>query len=151
MKYFFFSIFVLILLILVGIYFKISAVNIDEKITHIPKKMELEEKLNILKVLANTKNKYQFPAKEMYLKVDLHLQTKTKILYQTIITNLDKYKIFGIEQILELNNIRYSIIKSQSDLKLFINFDKKAQAIKIQKLFKQYNFNVRLKKVTIKG
>ena len=150
MKYFFFSIFILILLILIGIYIKISSVNIDEKIKPIPQKNELQEKLNILKVLADTKNKYQFPAKEMYLKVDLHM-LKTKILYQTIITNLDKYKIFGIEQILELNNIRYSIIKSKNDLKLFVNFDKKAQAIKIQKLFKQYNFNVRLKKVTIKG
>jgi hypothetical protein len=36
-------------------------------------------------------------------------------------------------------------------LKLFINFAKKREAEKVQKLFKNYNFNVTLKEVKIKG
>ena len=107
--------------------------------------------MDVIKVLADSKVKVVFPAKELYLKMDLNYVPKTTILYQTIINNLDKYKVFGIEQILELNKIRYSIIKSKNDLKLFINFDKKNQAIRIKRLFKNYNFNVQLKEVKIKG
>jgi hypothetical protein len=83
----------------------------------------------------------------LYLKVDLSYVSRTTILYQTIINKLNKYQIFGIEQILDLNHIKYSIIKSKNDLQLFINFDKKAQAVKIQKLFDKYGFNVKLKRV----
>jgi hypothetical protein len=110
-----------------------------------------KEENSIIKLLAKANKEDIFPAKELFLKVNLDKIPKTTILYQTIINNLNKYQLFGIEQILELNNIRYSIIKSKNDLKLFINFDKKSQANKIQKLFRNYNFNVKLKEVKIKG
>ena len=148
MKYIFFSIFFLIFMGLIFTYINISSVNIKEKKEFIKKKIEPKEENSIVRLLANTKVKDIFPAKELYLKIDLKSIPKTKILYQIVIKKLDKYKLFGIEQILELNNIRYSIIKSKNDLKLFINFDKKSQAIKIKRLFKSYNFNIELKKVT---
>jgi len=151
MKYFFFSIFFIVLISFIVVYIKISNVNINQQ--KIPEKQKIEkiETNPILKVLADTKIENIFPAKELYLKVNLDYIPKTKILYQTIINKLNKYQIFGIEQILELNNIRYSIIKSENNLKLFVNFDKKSDAIKIQNLFKNYGFNVKLKRVIIKG
>jgi len=151
MKYFFFSIFFLILVVLGIVYFNISSIDIEKPYQPISTKTEKKEEKNIIKLLAENKIKTIFPAKELYLKIDLNYIPKTRYLYQTIIDNLDKYQIFGIEQILTLNNIKYSIIKSKKNLKLFINFDKKSQAIKIKRLFKNYNFNVKLQEVKIKG
>jgi hypothetical protein len=148
MKYIFFSIFFLIFTGLIITYINISNVDIKEKKEVQTQKIEKPEENSIVKLLANTKVKNIFPAKELYLKMDLTYIPKPKILYQVIFTKLDKYKLFGIEQILNLNNIKYSIIKSQNNLKLFINFDKKSQAIQIKHLFKEYNFNIELKKVT---
>jgi hypothetical protein len=148
MKYLLFSIFFIIFTGLIVVYINISNVNIKEKKEIPPKTVEKKEETTIVKLLATSKIKTIFPAKELYVKIDLNYIPKPKILYQTIIKNLDKYKLFGIEQILELNNIKYSIIKSKNDLKLFINFDKKSQARKIKKLFKNYDFNVELKEVT---
>jgi len=147
MKYLFFSIFFLIFTGLIITYIKISNVNIKEKKEHVLHKTEKKEEISIIKLLANAKVKNLFPAKELYLKIDLKKKIKTKNLYKIIIKNLDKYKLFGVEQILELNNIKYSIIKSENNLKLFINFDKKSQAIQIQNLFRSYNLNVELQKL----
>jgi len=151
MKYFLFSVFFLILVVLFVVYINISSINIEENLDKAPVLVEKKEEKTIIKLLANTEVKEVFPAKELYLKVDLNYIPKTKILYQTIINDLDKYKLFGIEQVLSLNNIKYSIINSKNNLKLFINFDKKEQAKKIQTLFKSYDFKVKLKKVKIKG
>jgi len=151
MKYFFFSIFFLILVVLIIVYINISSVEIEKTQNIVEKNTELKEEKSIVKLLAENKIKTIFPAKELYLKIDLNYIPKTKYLYQTIIDKLDKYQIFGIEQVLTLNNIRYSIIKTKKSLKLFINFDKKSEALKIKKLFKNYNFDVKLQEVKIKG
>ena len=151
MRYFFFFFFFILTIGLVVVYINISSVDIKpKKEIKIVQKTKKEEN-NIIRLLAKANKEDIFPAKELFLKVNLDKIPKTTILYQTIINNLNKYQLFGIEQILELNNIRYSIIKSKNDLKLFINFDKKSQANKIQKLFRNYNFNVKLKEVKIKG
>jgi hypothetical protein len=151
MRYLFFSLFFILLFSLIIVYIRISNISFKEnRVVKQSKEVE-KERIDVIKVLADSKVKVVFPAKELYLKMDLNYVPKTTILYQTIINNLDKYKVFGIEQILELNKIRYSIIKSKNDLKLFINFDKKNQAIRIKRLFKNYNFNVQLKEVKIKG
>ena len=149
MRYLFFSLFFILLFSLIIVYIRISNISFKEnRVVKQSKEVE-KERIDVIKVLADSKVKVVFPAKELYLKMDLNYVPKTTILYQTIINNLDKYKVFGIEQILELNKIRYSIIKSKNDLKLFINFDKKEQAEKIMKIFKSYNFNVKLKKLKI--
>jgi len=149
MKYIFFSIFFFLTIILIIVYIRISSVEIKEK-PEMVKNEKITERVNsVIKVLATTNVVKGFPAKELYLRVDLNYVPKTRVLYQTILNKLNKYKLFGIEQILKLNNIRYSIIKSKNDLKLFINFDKKEQAEKIVKMFKNYNFNVKLKKLKI--
>jgi hypothetical protein len=149
MKYFFFTIFFLFLLSLIIVYLNIS-LPYEKQPQQIIKREEIKEDVNsVLKALANSDTIEGFPAKELYLRVDLNYVPKTKILYQTILNRLDKYKLFGVEQILKLNNIKYSIIKSENDLKLFINFDKKGQAEKIMNIFKSYNLNVKLKKLKI--
>ena len=151
MRYFLFSLFFILFLGLVIVYFNISQVDIQPQPTKSKPLKEKVEKLDVIQLLAQSKTKDLFPAKELYLRVDLNYIPKTKILYKTIIDNLNKYQVFGIEQILDLNHIRYSIIKTKNNLQLFINFDKKSQAKKIQLLFKNYNFNVQLKEVKIKG
>jgi len=151
MKYFFFSVFLLIFFTLSIIYIRISSVSIQNNKREFEKLEKLEKKVTILELLAKKESNYLFPAKELFLKVSLNKKIVIRILYRTIINKLNKYQIFGIEQILTLNNIKYSIIKSKNDLQLFINFDKKSQAIKIQKLFNLYGFKVKLKKVTLKG
>jgi len=151
MRYFFFFLFLILFFSLFLVYLNISDIDIKNNVTIPKEEVKKVEKQTVIELLANSDVKNLFPAKELYLRVDLNYIPKTKILYQTIINKLDKYKLFGIEQILRLNNVRYSIIKSKNDLKLFINFDKKSQAVKIKRLFKNYNFNVQLKELKIKG
>jgi hypothetical protein len=150
MKYFFFSVFFIVALGLVIVYIKISNYDIKSSETKPKIIKEQKEQNSIIKALNLNEKKIILPAKELYLRIDLNYSPEIVILYQTILNNLNKYTLFGIEQILKLNNIRYSIIKSKNDLKLFINFDKKSQANRIIKLFKSYNFNVKLKEIKIK-
>jgi len=149
MKYFFFSVFFVLVVILIITYLKISNFNKNNNIIEKPKiTKEQKEENSIIKVLINTK-KITLPARELYLRIDLNYKPKIVILYQAVLNNLNKYALFGIEQILKLNNIKYSIIKSKNNLKLFINFDKKNQANRIIRLFKSYNFDVKLKKIKL--
>jgi len=153
MKYFFFSVFFVLLGVLIVTYLKISNFDINNSVKERPKiTKEQKEENSIIKALSFNTKKITLPAKELYLRIDLNYKPKIVILYQAVLNNLNKYALFGIEQILKLNNIKYSIIKSKNNLKLFINFDKKNQANRIIKLFKSYNFDVRLKKIKlIKG
>jgi len=151
MKYIFFSIFLLLFIILVIIYINISSVEFVAQEDNQEINIKKSKEITILELLAKREYNNLFPAKELYLKVNFTKKINTKILYKTIINNLNRYQIFGIEQILNLQKIKYSIIKSKNDLQLFINFDKKSQAIKIQKLFNDYGFKVTLEKVIIKG
>jgi Fe2+ or Zn2+ uptake regulation protein len=150
MKYFLFSVFIILFIGLVVTYINISNFNIGNNIINKKDIKSSEKQINILKLLStNNKNYNIFPARELYVKINLNSTMKFTILYQAIFNNLNKYTVFGVEQILRLNNIRYSIIKSKKDFKLFINFDKKLQAKKIIDLFKNYKFYVKLKKIKI--
>jgi len=150
MKYFFFSIFFIVAGVFIIVYIKILNYNIDNSEIKPKIVKETKEENSIIKALSLNEKKIILPAKELYLRIDLNYKPKIVILYQTVLNKLNKYTLFGIEQILKLNNIRYSIIKSKNDLKLFINFDKKSQANKIIELFKSYNFNVKLKEIKLK-
>ncbi|NPA54795.1 MAG: hypothetical protein GXO40_00330 [Epsilonproteobacteria bacterium] len=149
MKYVFAAIFTIVFISLVVVYIRISGVDITPPKQTSPLVKPKKEELSIIKLLANTPSGDLFPAKELYLKVNLDFISKTHILYQTVINNLDKYTLFGIEQILQMNNIKYSIIKLKDDLKLFVNFTDVAQAKQIQQIFKSYNFDVKLKRVKV--
>jgi len=132
-------------------YYLVSDIDFKaEKESSPTNKIEKKRK-DIIKLLADSKKIDRFPAKELYFKVDLNYIPKTRILYQMVLNTLDRYQLFGVEQILKLNNLNYSIIRSENNLKLFINFAKKREAEKVQKLFEDYNFNVTLKEVKIKG
>jgi hypothetical protein len=149
MKYFFFSVFIIILSGLVITYIKVTNFHINNIEKPPVIKKEQKEENSIIKALNLNGKRVILPAKELYLRVDLNYKAKTVILYQTVLNKLNKYTLFGIEQILKLNDIKYSIIKSKQDLKLFINFDKKSQAKKILRLFRSYNFDVRLKEIKL--
>ena len=130
---------------------RVSEVELPNKTTHILKKEAKTEQKNILVLLSKNIDIKTFPAQELYMKIDLNKIPVIKILYRVVFEKLNKYQFFGVRQILELNNIKYSFVKSKNDLKLFINFDKKSQAVKIKRFFKDYNLNVRLKRIQIKG
>ncbi len=151
MKYFLFFVFVIIFVVLSVVYVRVSEVELPNKTTHILKKEAKTEQKNILVLLSKNIDIKTFPAQELYMKIDLNKIPVIKILYRVIFEKLNKYQFFGVRQILELNNIKYSFVKSKNDLKLFINFDKKSQAVKIKRFFKDYNLNVRLKRIQIKG
>jgi len=150
MKYFLFLFFVIIFVVLSVVYVRVSEVELPNKTTHILKKEAKTEQKNILVLLSKNIDIKTFPAQELYMKIDLNKIPVIKILYRVVFEKLNKYQFFGVRQILELNNIKYSFVKSKNDLKLFINFDKKSQANKIIELFKSYNFNVRLKEIKLK-
>jgi hypothetical protein len=152
MKYFFFSIFLIIVAGLVFFYIQISNFNLNNNETPFTIHKEKQEKNSIIKALSLNKNRILLPAKELYLKIDFHngFGSNPSVLYRTLLNNLNEYTLFGVEQILKLNNIKYSIIKSKNDLKLFINFNRKSQADKIINLFKKYNFDVKLQKINLK-
>jgi ribosomal protein L7Ae-like RNA K-turn-binding protein len=151
MKYFLFLFFVIIFVVLSVVYVRVSEVELPNKTTHILKKEAKTEQKNILVLLSKNIDIKTFPAQELYMKIDLNKIPVIKILYRVVFEKLNKYQFFGVRQILELNNIKYSFVKSKNDLKLFINFDKKSQAVKIKRFFKDYNLNVRLKRIQIKG
>ena len=63
------------------------------------KNEKITERVNsVIKVLATTNVVKGFPAKELYLRVDLNYVPKTRVLYQTILNKLNKYKLFGIDE-----------------------------------------------------
>ncbi len=134
------------------VYFKISFMSVQSthKETPLTKNSIKEEK--ILKVLSSaTKAEDELPTTVLYYSVNLNFSIPVNIVYKTIINNLNKYQLFGIEQILKLNKIRYSIIKSTNGKKLFMNFATKNDADRIVSLMKRYNINIKMKKIFIKG
>jgi len=134
---------------LIVVYIKVTNFHVNNVEKPPVIKKEQKEENSIIKALSLNGKRVILPAEELYLRVDLNYKPKTVILYQTVLNKLNKYTLFGIEQILKLNDIKYSIIKSKNDLKLFINFDKKSQAEKILRLFRSYNFDVKLKEIKL--
>jgi hypothetical protein len=151
MRYLFLLLFISIVMGLGVTYYLVSDIDFKAEKEISPTNKIEKKREDIIKLLADSKKIDRFPAKELYFKVDLNYIPKTRILYQMVLNTLDRYQLFGVEQILKLNNLDYSIIRYENNLKLFINFAKKREAEKVQKLFKNYNFNVTLKEVKIKG
>jgi hypothetical protein len=134
------------------IYIKVSFmdVEVETKETILKETSIKEEK--ILKALASAEpSEDELPVRELYYSVNLNFVTPVNIVYKTIINDLDKYQLFGIEQILKLNKIKYSIIKSNKNKKLFMNFHTKSSADRVVNLMKRYNINIKMEKIFIKG
>jgi uncharacterized protein YlaN (UPF0358 family) len=134
------------------VYFKVSFMDVEVIHKETPLTQDTIKEEKILKALSSTqKAEDELPTKELYYSVNLNFLTPVNIVYKTIIDDLDKYQLFGIEQILKLNKIRYSIIKSKKGKKLFMNFSTKSSANRVVALMKRYNINIKMEKIFIKG
>ena len=81
MRYFFVFLFFVVAVGLVIVYFDVSDIKIEQVNTKVEKKSKSQEDVSIIKLLANSKKETIFPAKELYLKVDLNYVPKTKSFY----------------------------------------------------------------------
>lgn len=116
------------------------------------KKQENEIKeIKLLNLLADAKvEKVHFPTRELYYKAGF-TKIEEKKLYKITINNVDKYKLFGIEQVLMINKIKYSIIRNNDNFQVFAHFSNRTNATQIKQLFKKYDINVQIEKIIVKG
>jgi hypothetical protein len=135
---------ILIFSLLILTYVKISA--------PVFKKFEYSEKeINLSKLKSNDDlkivsfNYKALPARVLYEKIDFR-KFKTVILYKVTIKNNDKFAIFNIIEILKNKEVAYSMIK-QKTTEIYVIFRNLKEAEDILKLFKFYNFPVKLQKI----
>jgi len=142
MKIVIFILTIIITAILFVTYDKISQPDI-EKIQPTEQNItKLKTKGDVLKLSFNS---YTFPAREMFMKIDFK-EYKNIILYKVVINANDEYAIFNIKAILENEGIAYSMLEKKKT-QIFILFKSLAQAEKIIKLFKNYNFKIKVEKI----
>jgi len=96
-------------------------------------------------VLKLSFNSFTFPARELFMKIDFK-EYKNIILYKVTINANDEYAIFNIKAILENENIAYSMLEKKKT-EIFILFKTLQQAERIIKIFKSYNFKIKIEKI----
>jgi len=142
MKYLISFLIFLIFAILSFIYIKISTpviINQNNK-AKINKKI-FNENIKIIK----TNFDYSFPVRILYMKIGFK-PFKYQIIYKITIKNADKYALFNIKTILQSYNINYSLLSAKKN-EIYIFFKDFTQADSILKLFKEYNFNIKITKI----
>ena len=131
----------IIIVSLIVTYAKISRPEIEkieqkeEKLKSVPKK---EKMINF------SFNKVFFPARELNIKIDFE-KGKKVILYKVTL-NGDRFALFNIKTILNQKNISYSLIESKKT-EIYIVFNSLNEAEKVLKIFKEYNFDIKLQKI----
>ncbi len=142
MKIIIFILSLLIAVILFITYDKISQPEIERSQSTEQTLKKIKTKDDVLKLSFNS---FSFPAREMFMKVDFK-EYKNIILYKVVIKANDEYAVFNIKAILENENIAYSMLEKKKT-QIFILFKSLAQAERIIKLFKSYNFNMKVEKI----
>jgi len=143
MKYFISFLLFLIFIILSVIYIKIST-PVVENIQKQEIKSNKKLILNNFKTLTPNFD-YSFPARILYMKIGFN-PFKYRIIYKVVIKDADKYALFNIKTILESYNVNYSLITTNKS-EIYIFFKDFSQANFILKLFKEYNFNIKITKI----
>ena len=132
----------IIIVSLIVTYAKISKPEI-EKI-----EVKKEEKLKSItkeeKIINFSFNKVFFPARELNIKIDFE-KGKRVILYKVTLKG-DRFALFNIKTILNQESISYSIIESKKT-EIYIVFSSLKEAEKVLKIFKEYNFDIKLQKI----
>ena len=143
MKYFISFLLFLVFVVLSVIYIKISnpTVSIVGN-TQIKKPQKTE--MSVLKIL-KPEIKYSFPARILFMKIGFN-PFRYRIIYKVTIKNADKFALFNIRTILENYNIHYSLFSSKKS-EIYIFFKDLNQANTILRLFKEYNFNIKITKI----
>jgi len=142
MKYVIAVLSIIIFVILSLIYIKISR----------PQSYEIEGKtkqheLNFSKPFEIKKPKfsYFFPARVLYMKIDFN-RFKYIVIYKVTLRGFDRFAFFNIRALLNNYNIHYSLLEKKK-AEIYIFFRSLKEANTILNLFKEYNFNIKIKKI----
>jgi len=133
----------IIIVSLIVTYVKISTPEIEKV------EQKKEEKVKSLlkeeKIINFSFNKFFFPARELNIKIDFE-KGKRVILYKVTLDG-DRFALFNIKTILNQENISYSLIESKKT-EIYIVFKSLKEAEKVLKIFKEYNFDIKVQKIT---
>jgi len=131
-----------IIISLIVTYVKISKPEIENIEV---KKEEVKKVLKEEKIIDYSFNKFFFPARELNIKIDFE-KGRRVILYKVTL-NGDRFALFNIKAILNQENISYSLIESKKT-EIYIVFRSLKEAEKVLKIFREYNFDIKLQKIT---
>lgn len=132
----------IIIVSLIVTYVKISKPEIENIEV---KKEEVKKVLKEEKIIDYSFNKFFFPARELNIKIDFE-KGRRVILYKVTL-NGDRFALFNIKAILNQENISYSLIESKKT-EIYIVFRSLKEAEKVLKIFREYNFDIKLQKIT---
>lgn len=132
----------IIIVSLIVTYVKISKPEIENIEV---KKEEVKKVLKEEKIINYSFNKFFFPARELNIKIDFE-KGRRVILYKVTL-NGDRFALFNIKAILNQENISYSLIESKKT-EIYIVFRSLKEAEKVLKIFREYNFDIKLQKIT---
>ena len=96
------------------------------------------------KIIDFSFDNFFFPARELNIRIDFE-KGKRVILYKLTL-NSDRFALFNIKTILNQENVSYSLIEGKKT-EIYIFFNSLNEAEKILNIFKEYNFDIKLKKI----
>jgi len=132
-----------IIISLIVTYVKISKPEIEN--IEVKKEEKIKKVLKEEKIIDYSFNKFFFPARELNIKIDFE-KGRRVILYKVTL-NGDRFALFNIKAILNQENISYSLIESKKT-EIYIVFRSLKEAEKVLKIFREYNFDIKLQKIT---
>ena len=133
----------IIIVSLIVTYVKISKPEIEN--IEVKKEEQVKRVLKEEKIIDYSFNKLFFPARELNIKIDFE-KGRRVILYKVTL-NGDRFALFNIKAILNQENISYSLIESKKT-EIYIVFRSLKEAEKVLKIFREYNFDIKLQKIT---
>ncbi len=133
----------IIIVSLIVTYVKISKPEIEN--IEVKKEEKIKKVLKEEKIINYSFNKFFFPARELNIKIDFE-KGRRVILYKVTL-NGDRFALFNIKAILNQENISYSLIESKKT-EIYIVFRSLKEAEKVLKIFREYNFDIKLQKIT---
>jgi len=133
----------IIVISLIVTYAKISKPEIEK--IEVKKEEEAKSVLKEEKIINFSFNKLFFPARELNIRIDFE-KGKRVILYKVVLDG-DRFALFNIKTILNQENISYSLIESKKT-EIYIVFKSLKEAEKVLKIFKEYNFDIKVQKIT---
>jgi len=132
----------IIIVSLIITYVRISKPEIEKVEIKREETNELEKKKE--KIIDFSFDNFFFPARELNIRIDFE-KGKRVILYKLTL-NSDRFALFNIKTILNQENVSYSLIEGKKT-EIYIFFNSLNEAEKILNIFKEYNFDIKLKKI----
>jgi len=134
----------IIFMILVGVYVKISTPEYVEPVKTYKQETKKEEIVDSFKI----ERHFEFPARIAFMNIDLKKRSFKYIeMYKLILKVYDRYTLFNLKQFLKAQGVPFSLIEDRGGVKIYILFKSLAQADRVINLFKEYNFKIKLQKL----